>query len=378
MNEGSIDCEVRTGLLPGNRYAARMGIYLSHRSALTLWRMWSCAHPLPLRDFHDSGKQQVPSLPFQMLPASTALKGCSSSLEAVAQALGELPGAALDVLGLGAEELKAELRPLEILVGKRAGMRSLESIRRHRCALKFPRNAFLRMTPQVWVSAPELVFVQMAGRLSFGELVALGYELCGSYPLMMADRGALLVRRPLTTPDRLVSFANQMKDAKAVKLARSAAVQVRRKSASVMETETAILTLTSRRRGGLGLPDARLNAVVALGERGRRIAHQERIVCDMYWPDHKVAVEYDGQESHKSPSAQARDSRRRDGLSAEGIDFATVTAAQLSNVFEFFGLMKEVSRKVGKPLRPLTPDQLSHHMELRRQVRKFHREHFSR
>ena len=78
----------------------------------------------------------------------------------------------------------------------------------------------------------------MAGSLEFGELLALGYELCGSYPVTRGD--GVLVRRPLTTPERLVAFLGQLEDARPVKLARSAALQVRRKSASVMETEVAI------------------------------------------------------------------------------------------------------------------------------------------
>lgn len=97
---------------------------------------------------------------------------------------------------------------LRFLLGQNAGARSTNCIQRHQCQLRFPRNAFLEMVPEVWVSAPELVFVQMASRLEYGALLALGYELCGCYPL--GEGSGFQVRGPLTTPERLVAFSGQL------------------------------------------------------------------------------------------------------------------------------------------------------------------------
>ena len=225
-----------------------MNIYPSHTLALGLWRAWSLAHPVSLSAFHASSKRNGLPLPVHALPSSSVVKAAASKWADVVAALSALPSA---LLAETIEDAQNERRPLEILVGTKRGARSTNCIQRHQCQLRFPRNAFLEMVPEVWVSAPELVFVQMASRLEYGALLALGYELCGCYPL--GEGSGFQVRGPLTTPERLVAFSGQLGGARSAKLARSAALQVRRKSASIMETEVAIAALTSRRRGGLGL-----------------------------------------------------------------------------------------------------------------------------
>ena len=346
-----------------------MNVYPSHRFGLALWRKWSASHPASLRDFHESGQRGKLDLPAQLLPSSSRMRACASTRDEIARALHGLPWDMSEFCGQGADAPSA---PLEILVGKRPGTRSTARIRRHRCQLNLPRGAFLEIAPGVWLSSPELIFAQMAGSLEFGELLALGYELCGSYPVTRGD--GVLVRRPLTTPERLVAFLGQLEDARPVKLARSAALQVRRKSASVMETEVAIVSLTSRRRGGLGLPEGQLNEPLRLSEKGRRIARQKRIVGDLCWWERRVVVEYDGRASHSEEGSRIRDSRRRDALQVEGVDVTTVTGAQFANVYEFSELMAAVSKKVGKRFRGWAPGQIERHMKLRREVRKFHNE----
>lgn len=354
---------------------AAMDIYPSHSLALALWRAWSVSHPVSLRDFHESGKRKGLSFPAHQLAASAHIKSCARTRADIERIALALPEDVRDSLDRGGA-CPGERAPWEVLVGKSPGARSTDELRRHQCALTFPRNAFFEMAPQVWVSSPELVFAQMAGRLEYGELLALGYELCGCYPI---DGGnGFLVRCPLTTPERLRAFLGQMRNARAVKLARSAAQQVRRKSASIMETELAIVSLTPRRRGGLGLPDARLNEPLILGEKGGRVARRQRVVGDLCWVERSVIVEYNGRESHRGVGAQVRDSRRHDALLAEGIDMTTVTSSQFANVYEFSELMGDVSRKVGKTFRGWAPGQIESHMELRQQVRSFHHRHFPR
>ncbi len=365
----SVNCQCCGSLPP-------MNIYFSHRSALQLWRSWSAARPVTLQEFHLSGRRKGLDLPSHLLPGSAVIRAAASTHEEIASILAEsvweargLPGTAkTPCVSLDRGAL------VEVLVGRRPGVRSSSSVKRHQCDRNLPRKAFLEIAPGVWSSSPELVFAQMATRLTYGELLALGYELCGSYPI--PGQGGFLVRRPLTTPQRLLAFLEQLSDIRAVKLARSAAAQVRRKSASVMETEVAITALTSRRRGGLGLPAGSLNEAFGLGEKGRRIARQKYVVGDLCWWECSVAVEYDGRSSHGGAVARARDSRRRDALLAEGVEMVTVTAAQFDSVYEFSEIMAKVSEKVGKRFRGWGPGQIEVHMKLRQQVRKFHREHF--
>ena len=371
MNGHSVKSAIIPAQFPFSRYDYDMNIYPSHRYALAIWRDWSKRHPISLSEFHQSGKRRGVSIPAQLLPSSSSIKTCASTKDEIARALSGLPSESVATLTQCAAA-SGRKSSIEILVGKKPGVKSSPAVSRHQCVRHMPRKAFLEVFPGVWVSSPELVYAQMAARMTYGELLALGYELCGSYPV--EGKGGFLVRRPLTTPERLLSFLSQLPDMRSVKLARSAAAQVRRKSASVMETEIAIATLTSRRRGGLGLPDAQLNAPFVLSEKGRRVARQQSIVGDLCWWERRVVVEYDGRDSHSGDSAHVRDSRRRDALLVEGVSVTTVTASQFASVYEFAELMGEVSKKVGKRFRGWATGQIERHMELRSQVRKFHRE----
>lgn len=95
--------------------------------------------------------------------------------------------------------------PVHVLVEGSQGARDTPVVKKHRTTVAFPRGSFVKVAPSVLVSSPELLFLQMAKALAFGELVALGFELCGCYPLS-DELSSSLVRSPLTTPSRLSAF----------------------------------------------------------------------------------------------------------------------------------------------------------------------------
>ena len=113
---------------------------------------------------------------------------------------------------------------------------------------------------------------------------------------------------------------------KGLRKARIAVQFVCAKSASAKETEMDALLMTPMRWGGLGLPPALANEPVALSEEAARIARGDRVVCDLLWPQARVAAEYDGLAFHGGRHQQARDSRRRDALIADGFDVGYVFA----------------------------------------------------
>ena len=111
-------------------------------------------------------------------------------------------------------------RPLHVLARPKEGRHPTKRVRFHQIAVPLPRGAFLEIAPGIALCSPELVFVQMAESLSAGELIALGYELCGCYPLD-AGRSSALVRTQLATPGRLAAFAKRAERIKGSKKARS-------------------------------------------------------------------------------------------------------------------------------------------------------------
>lgn len=97
------------------------------------------------------------------------------------------------------------------------------------------------------------------------------------------------------------------------------------------------------------------------------------MVCDFLWPDASYAIEYDGHETHKERHRQAHDSRKRDALSIDSIELITITSAQFHHVDQCTRLLDSAARHMGKPKRKRRSEHIVKHLELRRQIRAFHR-----
>lgn len=360
-------------------------IILSHESALWFWREWSKANPLSRHMFHFRTTSTSNGFPFRRFPTVSEVN--TGEWEAVSRAAADtvLPESLRELRALSMSFAETSVltgsnktleeecigatgkEPLHLLRERCPGAKSTDLIALHHSSLIYPRASFVRVSRRVYVSSPELTFVQMATTLPFGSLVALGFELCGGYSVTSGQPG--LVRHPLTSPRRLANYARQLQQGRSVKKARGAARFVLAKSASPMESEVAVLISASRHRGGFGLKPPLMNASVPLAGAAARIARRESLTVDLMWRNRLIALEYDGNEAHEA--SQSIDSRRRDALAAQGIRMRTITGAQLSNVFEFQELVLQLFREAGERVTRLSPLQLQAHMQLRHELRAF-------
>ncbi len=135
-----------------------------------------------------------------------------------------------------------------------------------------------------------------------------------------------LVRRPLTTPNRLMAYAARLNGAKGAK-ARERLQQVRAKSGSVMETELAAIAFTAEVYGGLGIAEALINAPLPC--RRRRAGLLVPIgLCSIFTGPRRISALNTMGVLPMRADQQDRDSRKRDGLMVDGIETATMTNSQ--------------------------------------------------
>lgn len=185
-----------------------MEVIFSHTTALDFLRMWSCNHPLALRAFHDLRSRDVGHLPSSHLKGFSSLARAADTEAAVRAAIESAKRPSLKRMLEELWDNATVERPLHVLARPKEGRHPTKRVRFHQIAVPLPRGAFLEIAPGIALCSPELVFVQMAESLSAGELIALGYELCGCYPLD-AGRSSALVRTQLATPGRLAAFAKR-------------------------------------------------------------------------------------------------------------------------------------------------------------------------
>lgn len=215
----------------------------------------------------------------------------------------------------------------------------------------FHPRSFMRIEDGLYVSTPEMAFCEMASVLSLEQLIALGFELCGTYRRASTFGLARYDATPLTSPGALASFIEKSPPQfKGVKKARRALSFILAGSASPRESELAMLLCLPYSLGGYGLPHPTMNAEMPLpknvGATGR-----SSLRCDLYWPAARLDVEYDSAEFHSAERLLANDSMRRIALESMDVTSVNLTAEHLRRASLFDEAAQDIARILGKRVR---------------------------
>lgn len=275
-------------------------------------------------------------------------------------------GAASSLRGIDAEVLArfgSNGHKIHLLVGKASQRSRSPRIVYHVRTCPYPTGAFRRLAPGVLVASPELVFFEMANELFFYKLVEFGFLLCGTYtvnPNAIAPNG----REPLTTKRKLASFIERMGTARGCSIARKALDFVFENSASPRETKTAILLCMPSRLGGYGFSEPQMNYRFDFSAEEQRLFGKSFVVLDLYWPNCRFGIEYDGGEHHTEDEDVSRDRRKSSELSYRGITVVRVDKEQIANPFQVYVLARKCARIMGRPFRKPTPAQIERRSQL--------------
>ena len=245
--------------------------------------------------------------------------------------------------------------PLHILLGCPDNRWASNTMKQHVYSGKVPAGCFVSAKDGLEVSSPEFCFLQMAMQLPLPGLIELGYELCGTYSMLTAGgpdkyKSGLPERPTLTSTKKISDFVDQMTHFKGHANAVRALRYVLEGSASPMETIVAVLLTLPYRLGGFSLPIPKLNYRIELSKIAKRSANKEYFKCDLFWPDHNVAVEYDSNKYHSGPTQIEEDSKKRNTLDLMGIKVITVTTGQLYHSNEFENVARLIAKRIGKRL----------------------------
>ncbi len=227
-----------------------------------------------------------------------------------------------------------------------------------------PDKSFVDLGEGFLISTPEFCFLQMAVQLSLVRLIALGYELCGTYACV---EGAPAQRREgrLMSVSQLATFLGRAADVRGSKKARRALRYLLDGSASPMETVLAMMFCLPYHMGGYGLPTPKLNYCVDVPSDHRKLADRSYCVCDLCWPELRLAVEYDSSLYHLDPGRQESDARRRSTLAALDYTVVTVSKGQVFDGGAFNRLAHQLAKLLGKRLRYVDPGFTRKHLALR-------------
>lgn len=76
---------------------------------------------------------------------------------------------------------------------------------------KHPSRSFYKIAQDLYISTPEATFLQLGKELSLIQLIAVGYELCGSYGLSVQSSSGFLRREPRSNPPAHRTLSREMR-----------------------------------------------------------------------------------------------------------------------------------------------------------------------
>jgi len=263
--------------------------------------------------------------------------------------------------------------PVHIMIGAQEARRVSRGVKQHVFSSETPVGCFINVGGGLMVSSPEFCFLQMAERLKLFRLIELGYELCGAYSIPVSgdqnvpERG-FYNREPLTSINKLNAFLDGMPGAKGRQKAMRALRYMCDGSASPMETILAMFLTLPYNMGGFRFELPELNKRIVLTKTARKYFNKEYYVCDLFWSNKKIAVEYDSDQQHTGSDRIASDSKRRNVLDSSGIRVVSVTKQQLYSGAELERAARTIAKHMGRRLRIKESNFYAAHNELREQL----------
>ena len=259
--------------------------------------------------------------------------------------------------------------PVHVLAASKWKRKSTEAVCRHSFSGDPPGGLFATADENVLVVSPELCLLQLASTLSPVDLAWVGYELCGTYACPTACPAQTRFGCEVaTTPARLRSFERKAQGLKGVKRFRRSLPHILPDSASPMESLLAMLLTLPYAYGGYSLSKPQLNIRINPGKRGMGLVNQGHYICDLFWKDARLAVEYDSNRFHTGAEKIAEDSRRRNDLAALGIAVVTVTSDQIFDPRQMDKVAGTLAKRLGERIDPRDESYPRRQAELRQRL----------
>lgn len=192
-----------------------------------------------------------------------------------------------------------------------------------------PRGSIMRIDDDLFITSPELTFVQAAQSVGVGALLRFGFELCGSYAVDEASLYGSSNRAPLCSSAALRRCVSAAQGIRGCKRAQQCARYVLDGSASQMETALAILLCMPHRYGGYGLPMPKMNYRIAASDASKAATGKEFFKADLCWPKAQLIVEYNSDSCHTGSLRIAEDAARQLALMHSGMTVVFITKMQV-------------------------------------------------
>ena len=260
-----------------------------------------------------------------------------------------------------------EDKPLHVLTDSSRPKNS-QNVVYHCHRNSFPKGSFIQLKEHIFISSPQLSFVQMCRIHGFGQAFMYGCSLCGTYSLNEVSGYGISDRRRIISSRRLKSFVDEQEGLYGLTEARKVSKYLIDNSASPREIAAAGMLTLPLRYGGMGLPAVQLNKRIDIPNRFSWAGKRRYFVADFYWPETKVVIEYDSDVAHAHTYGIYRDSEKRNTLVSMGYTPLCITSVQLNNPSDFALATDVIRRALGLRKQPVPTDYMKRVVALRKEL----------
>lgn len=337
-----------------------MAFCICHISALEFWRSLGDLERARLRNAGALKRTTIPPFGLSFQEESDNAEDALSDASRLARSASSETSVAAEEIRRDIHSFAGSLRhPLHVLVSAGACRRKGEGLTFHVHEGDYTPGSFFRVGDG-YVVSPELAFVQYARDASLVDVLRVGAELTGSYAALLRTPeeaegpDALGFRKGelVTTLARLRDYVKRASREHGIKRARVALRYLPDGCASPMESALFLLLSLPRAYGGYGLPRPEANYRISAPDDRRGAMGKSCFICDLYWPQARLCVEYDSNMFHTGAQRIARDSARRNALALKGITVVSVTGNQIMDRVEMDRAAYLIAKKLG--FRPST------------------------
>lgn len=237
-------------------------------------------------------------------------------------------------------------RPLHVLALDRRRPRPADEIVFNTWSARVTPRRLVEPFEGLCCLGPELTLLHLATSLHPLALLMLAHELCGRYRICQ-DPPGFFEAEPLTNTRRLSALVEASAGVPGAKPLRTLLPYLSENARSPMESAVALMVGLPQRLGGLGLPRPTLNQRISPGRRGRAATSAHFYDCDLFWPQARLALEYDSDLCHTGADRLNSDAARRTALLALGITVVTATRDQIYRPRQFRQLETTLRRQLG-------------------------------
>ena len=276
------------------------------------------------------------------------------------------------ILGEGLLESKFMQKlpaPLDVLVPAHGRTFKSDLFTCHLREGKLPPGSLRRLTEHVFISSPELTFVQLGSVLTDVQLATVGMMLCGNYSIAPNDERSLLERKPLTSLESLRHMVDSTRRFHGAATARRALDMCLEGSRSPRESIAPLLISLPPMMGGYELERPELNRKVHLSPEAAAIVGMSEITPDLCWYDHKTLLEYDSWENHQDIARLSVDDLRIQAFVKDGWTALTLRTENMNDTLKFDRIIRGVlAPALGAKVPSLTQGYMNLQRELRDEI----------